>query len=101
MAVLAVRSYLEAPGREALRAEVGELLARPREHMTVHSGDDNAVFVGHLKDFDPDKRRYAAIDPKAVVVVYLNGRVGGGQRIGVILDREEGAELATVLIPGK
>lgn len=101
LAVLSIRSYLAAPGREALRAELDELLARPAEHMTVYSGDDNGVFVGHLKDFDPDKQRYAAIDPKAVVVVYLNGREGGGSRVGVILDREQGTELAVVPVPGK
>lgn len=101
LAVLAIQSYLAAPGREALRAELGELLARPAEHMTVYSGDDNGVFVRHLEGCDPDKRRYAAIDPKAVVVVYLNGREGGGSRVGVILDREEGTELAVVPVPGK
>ena len=102
LAILAIREFLNRPGRGELAAEMRDRLDRPDdETMTVYSGTDNTLFVDHLRDFAVDRTPFDRIDPKDAVVVYLNGPVGGGSRIGVVLRRSDGEELALVIVPGK
>ena len=99
LAVLTIREYLAQPGQAAVENELGRRLNLPADYMTVHDGSDNSLFVGHLRDFA--KKSFPVVDGKRAVVVYLNGPVGGGGRIGVAFDRADGKALAVVPIPGK
>ena len=70
--------------------------------MQVVDANETARAIGHLRDFAQlRKTTVPKVDPKEVVVVYLNGPAGGAWQIGVVFDRSNAATKAIVFIPGK
>jgi hypothetical protein len=102
LAVLAIQKFLEPPARKDLAALVSKRLASPLEYMEVVDANETARAIEHLHNFaELENTPFPKVDLKAVLVVYLNGPVGGAWRIGAVFDRLDGTTKAVVFIPGK
>ena len=74
LAAASIRRFLEQPGQSGVATVVGSRLESPSEHMQVVDADETARAIGHFRDFAQlRKTTVPKVDPKEVVVVYLNG----------------------------
>ncbi|HSU67705.1 MAG TPA: hypothetical protein VLJ39_12595, partial [Tepidisphaeraceae bacterium] len=105
LGIAAIEKFLDDPAHNEIAAAARGRL-HSLEHIELVDRNETAQAIRHLQDFSPLQKAGPSfdpkdVDPKTVVVVYLNGPAGGSWRIGVVFDKTTATTKAVVYVPGK